>query len=369
MFVRKLYIRMLFICSIIRFAILFLIGLGRRSDMQISVYFRESCKFIQYYWIHRSAAVATQLQTFFLTDLELVSDHLQLDEKSNSPVVLVVVKDEIDRMKMFFEHYRTLGVHQFLVIDNNSTDGTREFSSAQKDAKVYLIDDFFQTEKKIIWIRKALAQTGYNRWYVVVDSDELLDFVGSENHTLENLIDSRPEPECDYMQGFLVDMYAENPIFSVSCNYKDIPRVFNLFDKDSYYRDDPMSLYGGPRHRVFGVSILLFKQSVFLFKPETIYRSPHYIYAKNMKPCGEFCYILRHYKFLGKDRLSYEDRVNKKGFHKNSLEYKVIMDQVKSSSDVSFVYQGSAMYKDSESLRVLPFLTSIDWFSQNRTAV
>lgn len=367
--VHNLYRRILFVCTTIRFIVYFFIGFRHRSGMRISVYIRESRKLMRYYWNYRTAAVTTQLHTFFLTDLELVSDHLQLDARSTSPVVLVVVKDELDRMKLFFEHYHALGVHQFLIIDNNSTDGTREFVSAQNDTRVYLINDLFQTQKKVAWIEKLMTITGYDRWYVVVDSDELLDFVDSETHTIEDLIVSRPESECDYMQGFLVDMYAENPVFSVSCNYKEIPHVFNLFDKDSYYREGAMFVYGGSRHRVFGVSILLSKQSVFLFKPETIYCCPHYLHGKNVKSCDGFCFILRHYKFLEKDRLSYEDRVNRRGFHKNSLEYKVIMDKVKALSDVSFVYQGSVMYKDSESLRVLPFLTRVDWNSRKQAAI
>lgn len=369
MLVHRIYKRILFVCTLIRIVVYFLIGFGHRSGMRISVYLKESRKLMRYYWNHRSAAVTTQLKTFFLTDLKLDSDHLQLDESPTSPVVLVVVKDEIDRMNLFFEHYRALGVHQFLIIDNNSTDGTREFASSQKDTRVYLINDLFQTQKKVAWIEKILTITGYDRWYVVVDSDELLDYVGSETHTLENLIDSRPKSECDYIQGFLVDMYAENPVFSVSCKYKEIPKVFNLFDKDTYYREGSIFVYGGPRHRVFGVSILLSKQSVFLFKPETIYCCPHYLYGKDKKSCDGFYYILRHYKFLEKDRQSYEDRILKKGFHKNSIEYKIIMDQVKSTSDVSFEYKGSARYNDSESLRVLPFLTCIAWDTQNQTAV
>lgn len=369
MLAQRLYRRILFVCTTIRFVVYFLLGFGHRSGMRISVYFRESLKLMRYYWNHRTAAVTTQLKTFFLTDLELVSNHLQLDKITNSPVVLVVVKDEIERMQLFFEHYRALGVHQFVVIDNNSTDGTRDFVFAQNDTSVYRVRDSFQTQKKVAWIEKLMTITGYGRWYVVVDSDELLDFVGSETHTIEDLINSRPEPECDYMQGFLVDMYAESPVFSVSCHYQEIPHVFNLFDKDSYYREGPIFVYGGPRHRVFGVSILLTKQSVFLFKPEFIYCCPHYLSGNDKKSGDEFSYILRHYKFLEKDRLAYQERVNRKGFHKNSLEYKVIMDQVKSSSDVSFVYPGSARYENSESLRVLPFLTSMDWDSQKQSAV
>ena len=368
MFAQKLYRRILFVCTTSRLVVYFLIGLGHRSGMRISVYFRESLKLVRYYWNQRgNDRIYALIREFFLSDLSLCSDDLLLDENPTSPVVVVVVKDEIERMKLFFEYYRALGVRQFIVIDNNSSDGTREFVSAQKDTRVYLITDMFQTQKKVAWIEKVLALTGYDRWYVVVDSDELLDYVGSESHSLEELIDYHSE-NGDYLQGYLVDMYSDKPIFSVSCSYKEIPHICNLFDKDSYYIGDRHVL-GGARNRVFGLNNLLTKQSVFLFKPDFLYCHPHYLYSGNTRIHDEFCYVLRHYKFLKKDRLSYEKRVEERSFHNNSIEYKIIMDQLKPSCDVSFEYAGSAKYDNSKSLRVLPFLTWTAWDSQKKTVV
>lgn len=367
---QKIYKRILLTCSTIQFIIYFFRGLSHCSGMRFFVYFRESMKLVKYYWVKRGDNnIFNLIQSFTLTDLKLCSDKLLLDEGPTSPVLVVVVKDEIDRIKLFFDHYRALGVHQFVIVDNNSTDGTREFASAQSDTRVFLIKDRFQTQRKIAWIEKVLALTGYNRWYVVVDSDELLDYAGSETHTLKELINYQSSFGDEYLQGYLVDMYAEQPLFTISCNHKEIPCLFNMFDKDSYYKEGGNLIYGGPRHRIFGIDNLLSKQSIFLFKPETIYYNPHYLYARNMRIHDGFCYVLRHYKFLEKDRSQYEARIKDKSFYKNSIEYKTIMKQLESSHDASFKYAGSAMYNNSESLRVLPFLTWVDWDSQKLTTV
>lgn len=368
--VQKINKLILLVCSTIRFVLYFNRGLNRRSGMPISIYFRESVKLVRYFWNQRGdVKIAALIKEFFLSDLSLCSDNLLLDESPTSPVVVVAVKDEIERMKLFYDHYRALGVHQFIVIDNDSSDGTREFVSSQRDTMVYLIKNIYQTQKRQAWIEKVLALTGYNRWYVVVDSDELLDYVGSENHTLAQLIDYHSNHGDDYLQGYLVDMYSEGPIFSVSCSYKEIPHICNLFDRNSYFIDGDKHVLGGSRHRLFGINNLLSKQTIFLFKPGVINCHSHYLYAGNKKIPDEFCYVLRHYKFLKKDRLSYEKRVEERSFHNNSIEYKNIMDQLKPSCDVSFEYAGSAKYDNSESLRVLPFLTWTAWDSQKKTVV
>ena len=40
----------------------------------------------------------------------------------------------------FLDHYRRLGVDQFLILDDSSSDGTREFLSAQADCLVLSSD-------------------------------------------------------------------------------------------------------------------------------------------------------------------------------------------------------------------------------------
>jgi Glycosyl transferase family 2 len=47
-----------------------------------------------------------------------------------------IMRDEMYFLPAFLEHYRILGVERFLILDDGSTDGTREFLSAQADCIV-----------------------------------------------------------------------------------------------------------------------------------------------------------------------------------------------------------------------------------------
>lgn len=47
-----------------------------------------------------------------------------------------IVKDEMFFMRSFFDHHRRIGVEQFIILDDHSTDGTREFLAAQPDCLV-----------------------------------------------------------------------------------------------------------------------------------------------------------------------------------------------------------------------------------------
>ncbi len=55
------------------------------------------------------------------------------DAKANA---FAVVKDEQFYIRSFFDHHRRLGVEQFVIIDDQSTDGTREWLAAQPDCVV-----------------------------------------------------------------------------------------------------------------------------------------------------------------------------------------------------------------------------------------
>ncbi len=108
-----------------------------------------------------------------------------VDEKS--PILVCLVKNELRRMKRFFEHYRKIGIERFAIIDNDSDDGTREFCLAQKDADVFFIKQPFTSPQHVSWVNKILCHYGYNRWYLSVDSDELLDYIDSENKGIRDV--------------------------------------------------------------------------------------------------------------------------------------------------------------------------------------
>lgn len=333
-------------------------GLIHRSGMPLAVYTNECRKYIMFYRVSKNKdLVAKRIRAFCSSQINLVHDRLVLDDDAYAPVIVVVVKDDLERMKLFYEHYRNLGVRKFVVIDNNSTDGTREFVMGQPDTRVYLVTESFQTQKKEAWIDKVLALTGYNRWYVVVDSDELLDYVGSEQLRIDDFIRQNTANGAIRLQGYLVDMYSKAPLFSEQCEYQDIPKVFSMFDVDSYQEPRPNQIYGGPRNRLFGLDdLLLSKQSIFFFVSKMLYRDCHYMYVPKMKQCEDMTFVLRHYKYLATDKPIYENRVKEQCYYNNSIEYRQIMEDLEKHPLASFATAKSVMYQSSESLRVLPFV-------------
>jgi len=50
----------------------------------------------------------------------------------------MTVRNEILRLPQTLAHYRKLGVGRFFVIDNGSTDGTKELLTDQPDCHVFL---------------------------------------------------------------------------------------------------------------------------------------------------------------------------------------------------------------------------------------
>lgn len=369
--VRKIYAKLLWEKRMAPLAVDYLKHKKDRFGLSSSAYKNEYYKYRKNLLAEKKRDfVFAQMKGFLRDELILYSDHLTLSDDPCIPTVVVVVKDDLDRMMLFYDHYRRLGIRQFIVLDNNSSDGTLEFVSAQEGTRTYRVTVPFQTQRKEAWCEKLLALTGYDRWYILVDSDELLDYVGSETHSAEALIRHMHQQGFRRIWGMLLDMYAEGPLFSVDCGPMEIPQKCCWFDSDSYrlnLKDSPNSIrggdevYGGPRYRLFGSIQTISKQAIFYFSENTFYRNCHFLYPAIHWGDVPFCYVLRHYKFLKKDEKAYRERVQKGNFYNNSVEYARIMGQAQQGEMPSMLYKNSVLYTGPESLKVLPYLSEIEW--------
>jgi hypothetical protein len=52
-------------------------------------------------------------------------------------LLFCTLRDELVRLPYFYEYYRKLGIDHFLMVDNGSQDGTREFLADQPDTSVW----------------------------------------------------------------------------------------------------------------------------------------------------------------------------------------------------------------------------------------
>ena len=235
--------------------------------------------------------------------------------------------------------------------------------SQQEDTKVYQITEAFETCKKEGWIEKLLVLEGLDRWCIVVDSDELLDFVGSETHTLQEMIHTAQSRGYKRLGGAMLDMYAKDGLFSQGESFIEALR---FFDKDSYtvintdcvYPLHNITVFGGPRDRLLGGKRSISKQAVFFYDKDSIYIRCHFMYPFMCTKDVPRWYVLRHYKFLKYDKEEYLRRAREKCFYNGSVEYQIVESL---DSAMSFYYEGSQEYIDSSSLRCLPFIEDIQW--------
>lgn len=337
----------------------------RHNQVPAALLRQECLKYMKCMWhYHRINFVLVQWKALLASTFHLISDRLEEQESSETPLVFVVVRNELARMKVFYEHYRRMGIERFVILDNGSDDGTLEWLVQQKGTKVYQILEAFETQKKTGWIEKLLLLEGRNQWCAVLDADELLDFVDSEHHTLTDLVRSASSRGYQRIEGVLLDMYARESLF---CASDDFVRELRYFDTDSYQllrsqdSDPPIlvTVNGGPRDRVLGGERALSKQAVFRFTLEMLYVQCHYLYpllgGKEL-PCW---YVLKHYKFLRSDKAEYVRRAHEKSFYNSSAEYQFV-EQIQEQV-LSFYDEHSREYRDSHSLAVLPFLQQIPW--------
>jgi len=106
-------------------------------------------------------------------------------------VMTILVKDEIDIIEANIRTHAKLGVDAFVVMDNNSTDGTREkLDELAKEFEITIIDEkgLYNQAK---WMKKlsSTAKNKYNpKWVINNDADEF--WIPKDNRTLKEILDN-----------------------------------------------------------------------------------------------------------------------------------------------------------------------------------
>jgi hypothetical protein len=169
--------------------------------------------------------------------------------------VICVLRNEAARIPIFFEHYRQLGATRFIMIDNNSTDGSRELLLGEPSADVYhAVSSYRDGCCGIYWQNGLARKHCINHWVTVVDVDELLVYDGMEDLTLAGLASLLEERGQDRILSMLLDVY---PSGSLGGRNRDIREILDhdcYFDSEGYCTTrDPTgwAIRGGMRTRVF----------------------------------------------------------------------------------------------------------------------
>lgn len=189
--------------------------------------------------------------------LTLLAD--RTSEISDTTILgVAVLRNEMMRLPYFLQHYRELGVGHFLIVDNDSSDGTAAYLQEQSDVSLWQTGDSYRDSRfGVDWAGWLLMRYGHGHWCLTVDADEILTFPHADQRDLRDLttwLDHRGEVAFGAM---MLDMYPKGPIGNAAYQPGTDPfAVLNWFDGQGYTwefqpRFANISIRGGVRKRLF----------------------------------------------------------------------------------------------------------------------
>ena len=220
-------------------------------------------------------------------------------------IAFAVLRNENLRLPAFFRHYAKLGVSGYVIVDNSSTDGTREYLGSRDN--VLLLSSGHHFVGKERWINYLLQKHGRGRWCLVADADELLDYPHADKVRLPDLCGYLDREGANAIHAVLLDLYPGVPLGQVGYRRGDdyFSRDWYLDPFDSlekasrnFYRGSGLDFRfkGGMRKRLFGAAPCCSKFPLFRFDASMFLSDgQHYLEGGHFSPLRA---VLYHFKYL-----------------------------------------------------------------------
>jgi glycosyltransferase involved in cell wall biosynthesis len=310
-----------------------------------------------------------------------VSGPMRFDLGDDEVSLICVGRDTAFYLQSFFDWHRNMGVRKFVYVDNGSSDDSVEIASRQPDTIVVRCSASFKDFEGLIRLN-ATQMFVRGGWRLVVDADELFDYPGSQNLSIEALLKELNALGATAVVSQMLDMIPNGGLENIrnetyeaaiaSCNYYDITDIetYDYFSGDIKFkwllRQNKLSnpnikfYFGGIRRTLFGEDCCLSKHP--LFKPGAgvlVLPNPH---VSTGLICADFTALLRHYKFTG-DFVARERRLlaDQRVAHGETA---LRMKALKNKPDMQFVQPTSMRFTTTEALIDQGFLTVSDKMKQ-----
>jgi hypothetical protein len=189
-------------------------------------------------------------------DLMPVMDRTQ-DIRPGAILLMSTVRNERVRLPYFLQYYRNLGVDHFLIVENGSDDGTREYLQSQDDVSLWSTTASYKDARfGVDWLTALQRRHAQDHWCLTVDPDEFLVYPFCETRPLRALTDWLDDSQVRALSAMILDMYPEGPVTSATYVEGEDPfATAQWFDSGNYvishnpkYRN--LWIQGGPRARL-----------------------------------------------------------------------------------------------------------------------
>ena len=178
--------------------------------------------------------------------------------KEDDLLLVLVLRNEATRLPYFLHYYRKLGVNHFLVVDNNSSDGSSDLLMGQGDVSLWHTDHSYRaTRFGVDWSNWLLMRYGHGHWCLTVDADELLTYDGASHQDLKHLTALLQQQGREAFGAMMLDLYPKGTLDQQGYHVGQDPcDLLRYFDAAPYRvaRQAPLGnlwIQGGARERMF----------------------------------------------------------------------------------------------------------------------
>lgn len=285
--------------------------------------------------------------------------------------VVVVARDERERLEGFFHHYEGLGCRNFWFIDNGSTDGTKEFLLARDDVTLFETDANYSDHRKgLRWSRAICDRYLDGKWIITVDVDELLVWPRSTMMSIFDLLEYFEENRFEAIFTLMYDFFPprENwSNFSAKTDFLDVaPCVITSNFTSARARHFPfIQVRGGIRAEILESGAkppIVQKLPIIKWRAGRYYlKSTHYV-SESLR-VADITGGLLHFKFSASSSQKFRDEVERGQRWQGGVQYAAYADAVE---DHEIFYNSGAVlnYPSLESIEASNLLRTTRKFER-----
>lgn len=343
-------------------------------------------------------------------DLEVVSSR-QPDPEAMT--LCAVGRNEMYFLPSFLEHYRKLGIEQFAILNDRSTDGMTEYLLSQPDVVVFesryrygdqidlpadLAGKMVLPRILYIWRTIFYDRFAKNRWAVQVDLDEFIHL--PPGRTFQDIARMLDGDGSNVAYGVMLDVYPETlSDLAAMADQREIdPAATWNFDAEPHLKlregRPPLRLHPGARARLyktygttrlyhemgmpmpvyrnwlqrmrrtrFGTKIPFsneVRKPVMAKWPDGAYfRSSHGVSSDGVSEASlvashRILLPIRHYRFTGALYAKVEMAIRENSYYGGSRDHRLVSDllhQMQAQGNGAFLYRKSRVLNSFDDLR------------------
>ena len=288
------------------------------------------------------------------------------------------LRNERIRLPYFLRYYRNLGVNHFIIVDNDSDDGSREYLQAQPDVSLWTTQHSYKRARfGVDWLNYLQNKYAHGHWALIVDPDEFFVYPFCDTRPLRALTDWLDASSIKSFSAMLLDMYPKGPFDAAPyAEGQDPFEVAPYFDSGNYiiHRNKKFGnlwIQGGPRLRMFFQDLperapALNKIPLVKWDRDYAYvSSTHMLLPRGLNQVydewgGEKASgCLLHAKFLDTFAHKAEEEMDRRQHYANSHEYRAYRAGIGTQPDLWCKW--SEKYINWRQLEILGLMSKGNW--------